>query len=165
MGSRTCWRLCVPGCDLATFWHVKQSGCGEKNTCKTRGCGNDFLCEREPIWRIRNRRNVVSKTSGMVTVLRLHHWDTRCFLLSPSALINPAELYESADETESRWVNIFVLLPASWQRWRSPSLSSPRCLVHQRLMSPQREMVPSGCQWEEWVWQKTAGSPLVSIRK
>lgn len=42
-------------------------------------CGNDFLCEQEPTWQIRNWGNLVKEASGMMTVLIASLWDTRYF--------------------------------------------------------------------------------------
>lgn len=85
-------------------------------------------------------------------------------LLSPTALINPADRVLML-KWNAENVLFFLFLPASWRWWPSPCLSSPRCRAHQRLMPQQREMAPSGCQWEDWVWRETAGSPLVSVRR
>lgn len=131
-----------------------RSKCGrDKRLC---GCGDDFLDKRDPTGRMRNRRIEVNQTRGMMTLLTasLRH---RMFLLSPTAPMKPDDWLEA--------LRIVFFLPASWLWWRSPSLSSRRCPVQQHLTSQRREMVPSGCQWEECMWRNTAGSPPVSIRK
>lgn len=57
------------------------------------------------------------------------------------------------------------VLPAFWPLWHSPCLSSPRCLVCGSRRPLRSEMAPSGGSWEEWAWRKTAGFPLLSVRK
>ncbi len=72
------WNLCQAVIShLSTNKKKKQV-----DVAKVGGCGDDFSCEHELIRWMRNRRNVVNVTCGMLTVL----------IASAAAPINPADL-------------------------------------------------------------------------
>lgn len=108
---------------------------------------------------IRNRRNVVKCDYDSVIASHVSAFRT--------ALICPGFLHDSLMGTDLHCIFFvcFFFLPASWRWWRSLFLSSPQCLVCQRLTPRWRDLIPSGSQVEYGVSQKTPGSPPVSTTK